>query len=67
MSSLIDCCRVFAYNSFARLSKLVETISKKPIPDHQKYVIFEMTVEDQAENEDDRDVEVPYVMLTLRK
>ena len=46
-----------------RLSKLVETISKKPIPDHQKNVIFEMTVEDAAEE----DVEVPYVMLKLQK
>ena len=46
-----------------RLSELVETISKKPIPDHQKNVIFEMTVEDMTEE----DVEVPYVMLKLRK
>jgi ubiquitin-activating enzyme E1 len=46
-----------------RLSKLVETISKKPIPDHQKNVIFEMTVEDTTEE----DVEVPYVMVKLRK
>lgn len=45
----------------------METISKKPIPDHQKNIIFEMTVEDQAENEDERDVEVPYVMLKLQK
>lgn len=45
----------------------METISKKAIPDHQKNVIFEMTVEDQAENEDERDVEVPYVMLRLQK
>ena len=46
-----------------RLSQLVETISKKAIPDHQKNVIFEMTVEDQTEE----DVEVPYVMVKLRK
>ena len=52
---LTSCC--------VRLSELVETISKKPIPDHQKNVIFEMTVEDQTEE----DVEVPYVMLKLRK
>ena len=45
----------------------METISKKNIPAHQRNVIFEMTVEDQAENEEDRDVEVPYVMLKLRK
>lgn len=46
-----------------RLSKLVETISKKPIPQHQNNVIFEMTVEDQTEE----DVEVPYAMVKLRK
>lgn len=45
------------------MSQLVETISKKPIPDHQRNVIFEMTVEDQNEE----DVEVPYVMLKLQK
>ena len=46
-----------------RLSKLVETISKKAIPEHQQNVIFEMTVEDKTEE----DVEVPYVMLKLRR
>jgi ubiquitin-activating enzyme E1 len=45
------------------MSKLVETISKKPIPEHQKNVIFEVTVEDQT----GEDVEVPYVMVKLRK
>lgn len=46
-----------------RLSDLVETISKKPIPEHQKNVILEITAEDETEE----DVEVPYVMLKLRK
>ncbi|KAF2240122.1 putative poly(A) RNA transport protein [Viridothelium virens] len=45
-----------------KLSELVETISKKKIPDHQKNVIFEITAEDQSEE----DVEIPYVMLKLR-
>ncbi|KAF2010116.1 ubiquitin-activating enzyme E1 [Aaosphaeria arxii CBS 175.79] len=45
------------------MSKLVETISKKPIPEHQKNVIFEITAEDSTEE----DVEVPYVMVKLRK
>lgn len=45
------------------MSKLVETISKKAIPEHQKNVIFEITAEDEAEE----DVEVPYVMLKLNK
>jgi len=41
----------------------VETISKKPIPEHQKNVIFEITAEDTTEE----DVEIPFVQLTLRK
>ncbi|KAL3442440.1 hypothetical protein BJX65DRAFT_312893 [Aspergillus insuetus] len=45
------------------MSKLVEHISKKPIPEHQKNVIFEVTAEDQTEE----DVEIPYVMVKLRK
>ena len=45
-----------------RLSELVETISKKPIPEHQKNVIFEMTADDQT----GEDVEVPYIMVKLR-
>lgn len=46
-----------------KLSDLVETISRKPIPDHQKNVIFEITAEDQT----GEDVEIPYVMMKLRK
>jgi ubiquitin-activating enzyme E1 len=46
-----------------RMSKLVEHISKKPIPGHQKNVIFEITAEDQT----GEDVEVPYVMVRLEK
>ena len=34
-------------------------ISLKKLPDHQKYIIFEMAVMDQ----DKEDVEVPYVMV----
>ncbi|KAK5002874.1 hypothetical protein LTR28_010511, partial [Elasticomyces elasticus] len=45
-----------------KLSELVETISKKPIPAHQKRVIFEITAEDATEE----DVEVPYVLLKLQ-
>ncbi|KAM0350092.1 hypothetical protein ACHAPU_003255 [Fusarium lateritium] len=44
-----------------KLSKLVETISKKPIPDHQKEVIFEIVAEDLAEE----DVEVPYIKVKV--
>ncbi|KAH9825542.1 Ubiquitin-activating enzyme E1 1 [Teratosphaeria destructans] len=46
-----------------KMSQLVETISKKPIPEHQKNVIFEITAEDETEE----DVEIPYVMVKLRK
>lgn len=45
------------------MSTLVETISRKPIPEHQKNVIFEIT----AEDEDEEDVEIPYVMVKLDK
>ena len=41
----------------------MEHISKKKIPDHQKNVIFEITAEDETEE----DVEIPYVMLKLNK
>lgn len=51
-------------NSY-RMSKLVETISRKPIPAHQKKIIFEITAEDQSGSEDD--IEVPYVVVNLRK
>jgi ubiquitin-activating enzyme E1 len=45
-----------------KLSHLVETISKKPIPQHQREVIFEMVAEDMAEE----DVEVPYIKVRIR-
>lgn len=45
------------------MSKLVEHVSKKAVPDHQKNVIFEITAEDQKEE----DVEIPYVMVTVSK
>jgi len=45
------------------MSKLLEHISKKPIPEHQKNVIFEVTADDQS----GEDVEIPYVMVKLRK
>lgn len=45
-----------------KLSELVEHISKKKIPGHQKEVIFEVVTED-AEGED---VEVPYLKVNVR-
>ncbi|KAL6886278.1 hypothetical protein HDV57DRAFT_490091 [Trichoderma longibrachiatum] len=44
-----------------KLSELVELISKKPIPSHQKELIFEIVAEDMEEN----DVEVPYIKVKL--
>jgi ubiquitin-activating enzyme E1 len=44
-----------------KMSELVEKISKKPIPAHQKNVIFEIVCEDQT----GEDVEVPYVMVKM--
>ncbi|KAK7749959.1 E1 ubiquitin-activating protein [Diatrype stigma] len=45
-----------------KLSQLVESVSKKPIPEHQKEVIFEIV----AEDEDEEDVEVPYIKVKVR-
>lgn len=44
-----------------KLSELVATISKKPVPEHQKNVIFEICCDDQS----GEDVEVPYVMMKM--
>ncbi len=46
-----------------KLSELVATVSKKPVPEHQKNVIFEICADDAS----GEDVEVPYVMVKLRK
>ncbi|CDS05756.1 Putative Ubiquitin-activating enzyme E1 1 [Lichtheimia ramosa] len=45
-----------------KLSKLVETVSKNPIPPHVKAIIFEICANDA----DDEDVEVPYVRVKIR-
>lgn len=45
-----------------KLSELVETISKKPVPAHQKELIFEMVAEDL----DEEDVEVPYIKVNIK-
>jgi ubiquitin-activating enzyme E1 len=43
------------------LSELIATISRKPVPEHAKNLIVEITCEDA----DDEDVEVPFVMVKL--
>ncbi|KPI38428.1 Ubiquitin-activating enzyme E1 1 [Cyphellophora attinorum] len=45
-----------------KMSKLVETISRKPIEDHVKNIICEVTAEDTTEE----DVEIPYVMVKYK-
>lgn len=44
-----------------KLSELVAHISKKPVPDHQKSVVFEVVVEDQT----GEDVEVPFITMNM--
>jgi ubiquitin-activating enzyme E1 len=44
-----------------KLSHLVAHISKKPVPSHQKNVIFEVCVEDQS----GEDVEVPFINMKM--
>ncbi|KAI9736460.1 MAG: hypothetical protein M1818_006194 [Claussenomyces sp. TS43310] len=46
-----------------KMSELVAKISGKPVPEHQKNVIFEICADDQT----GEDVEVPYIMVKLRK
>lgn len=46
-----------------RLSELVQSVSDKAIPDHQKYVIFEFLARDDT----DEDVDVPYVSVKVDK
>ncbi|KAI7899270.1 ubiquitin-activating emzyme E1 [Cokeromyces recurvatus] len=46
-----------------KLSELVETVSKKPIPAHVKSIIFEVCVNDA----NDEDVDVPYVRVKIRQ
>ena len=43
---------------FSSISSLVETISKKPIPPHVKYITLEIMAEDETEE----DVEVSWVL-----
>ena len=43
------------------LSKVVETVSKKPIPSHVRALVFEICCNDDK----DEDVEVPYVKYVL--
>jgi ubiquitin-activating enzyme E1 len=45
-----------------KLSELVETVSKKAIPEHQKEVIFEIVADDVS----GEDVEVPYIKVRMR-
>lgn len=45
-----------------RMSKLVETISSKPLPAHFRYIVLEVL----AENEEGEDVDVPYVRMRIR-
>lgn len=44
------------------MSKLVEHVSKQPVPEHTKNLIFEVCVDDQS----GEDVEVPFVCVKLR-
>lgn len=44
------------------MSKLVEFVSKQPVPEHTKNLVFEVCVDDQS----GEDVEVPFVTVKLR-
>jgi ubiquitin-activating enzyme E1 len=71
--TMLSCGVTLLYNSFfavkqanrmnMTLTKLVESVSKKPIAPHQKDLIFEIC----ADDEEGEDVEVPFVRVDLRK
>ncbi|KAJ3116694.1 SPS-sensor component ptr3 [Phlyctochytrium bullatum] len=44
------------------MSQLVETVSRKPVPPHVKYLVLEICVNDK----EGEDVEVPYVRIKIR-
>ncbi|KAF8341326.1 ubiquitin activating enzyme [Cantharellus anzutake] len=44
-----------------RFKELIESVSKKPVPPHQKKVVVEVMVSD----ENDEDVEVPFIVIDL--
>ena len=46
----------------------MEDIAKKPIPSHQRHLVFEVCVKDPTIDEDDVDApdpEVPYILYKL--
>lgn len=45
-----------------RMSTLIETVSKRPLPPHVKSVVVEVMCND----EEGEDVEVPYALVTIR-
>lgn len=49
--------------TFRRISDILVSITKKPIPEHQRALILEIQVDDQSDAEE---VEVPYVMVKLK-
>jgi len=49
-------------NTFYRLTKLVQEISKKPVPAHTKNLILEICADDET----GEDVEVPYICVRIR-
>ena len=44
------------------MSELVEFVSRTPVPEHTKNLIFEVCVDDRSGD----DVEVPFVCIKLR-
>jgi ubiquitin-activating enzyme E1 len=70
--TMLSCGVTLLYNGFfahkqqqrmgLTLPKLVETVSRKPVPPHAKDLIFEICADDAT----GEDVEVPFVRVDLR-
>ena len=52
----------FFFGCFVSMSDILVEVTKKPIPEHVKNLVFEICCEDENEE----DVEVPYVMYKLK-
>ena len=49
------------------MTAIVEEVTKKPIPAHQRHLVFEICCDDPTRAEDaEGDVEVPYVLYRLK-
>ena len=47
------------------MTAIVEEVAKKPIPAHQRHLIFEVCVQGDDDDDDAAEPEVPYILYKL--